>query len=147
MWQETSGHEKVQRSLLNQKHCASIFRILGGAGWRQEEDYFCRIYPFGARLFQSNTSLKKKKNWYTDRTPRGVSGMKGMQWNCAEQEKLCAATACWVFASLVWKCFTSYSQGKKAWRGEGMVQHNGQTYSSAVKSPQMVKFNTIWYSN
>lgn len=138
VWWEMLGHEKVQCTLLNQKHNESKFRKLGGAAWSQEEDDVCHIFKV---IFPS----APKRIGCADRTPKGTSGMKGMQLNCAEQEKLCAPTACWVFTLLVWKYFASYSQGKKAQRGEGLVQCNGQTTLPLLESNPLTWVKSILY--
>lgn len=105
-----------------------------GGSWRLPH------FPFLSVII-SLCSKKNRVHWQNP--PKGSSGMKGMRWNCAEQEKLFAATACWVFASLVWKCFASYSQEKKAQRGEGLVQLNGKLTLPLLESNPLTWLKSI----
>lgn len=107
VWRETSGHEKVQCSLLKLKHSESKFRIQGGAGGRQQEDddvAFFHLKRDCFRAFQEELGTLTEPPW------------ERQEWReCSEivqnRKKLHATAG--LFVSLVWKRFASHSQGKK----------------------------------
>lgn len=106
-----------------EKHSKSKFRKQGGARWRKEEDDVCCIFSFLSAI----VSLCSKRNPCTQwHNPLGITRNEENAVKLCRTGKLCAATPCWVSASLVWNCFASYSQGKKAPKGEGLVQRNRQ---------------------
>lgn len=59
-----------------------------------------------------------------------------MQWNCAEQEKLCVTTACWVICIISVNMLRFLFPGKESAEGEKPVQRNrGQTLALLELNP------------
>lgn len=103
---------KFSAVLWIKKHSESKFREWGGDGFRQAEDDVCRI-----SLFKQRTLVVSQCSCCTDRTP-----WERQEWEerneIVQNMRTVRSNACWVFASLVWKYFASYSQDQKAQRGE-----------------------------
>lgn len=105
VWQETSGHEKVQ--------CNDL---------KREAKFNTRMVEFTRFSLLKCDCFVTRRGGYTDRIPDGVSRMKGMWWNCAEPENGLYQLHAGISGSLMWTCFTSYSQGNTSER-TSKVQH------------------------